>query len=463
MTKAIFASDLHGNRYAYNRLIATAREEGIETVILGGDLTPKWPILSFGSRAIVPLDPRFFRPDENGYTYDRALERLEPLVKKRTTAEKHFVSLGGYVHHVGTSVEWRVLREEQRALRRMIEEFRVAHARNAHAFQLSKEEWAIVLKRLRSLPTSFLPPSKNLTRILTGLRMETLPEEDRVAVIKALRGIRACREEQCAGLSPTAKQLFALVPDSETDDYGSDYMLAGQLCLAAAQQHLLHTQIEKARSFDLAARPQRTFLEISLRSFVKTYRSAVPQGRVYLILGNDDLVTCEPVVRRMHDQGIITLIHSTAVQLGNGFSIAGYPYVRSSHGQFYAGWEKEEEHISADLAALEAKAGDPEKTIFVVHTPAHGTALDQSFGGQHYGSAAVRDWLTKSRKHLLLSGHIHEAPFVNGGVWREEVSGTLCMQPGAWHNEGLCAIVFDLENPSDARWIHPSNTAVSDE
>lgn len=454
MTKAIFASDLHGNRYAYERLFAVARAEGIATVILGGDLTPKWPILSFGNRALVPLDPRGFRMDANGYTYDCFLEAIEPFVKKRAAAEKHFTQLGGYLRHTGIGITWKTLREEQRVLRRMIEEFRSELRSDARDFLLRADEWEVVRRMLNSLPSAYLSSLPwDLKRLLFGLRMETLSSEDRTASLRSILAVQAFQAEQLKALSPEAQQLFTLASPEMAETSSADYLHAGELCLAVAQQHLLHVHVEAQRSFESAERPQKTFLDSVLRRYVKRHRRDVPDGRVYLILGNDDLTSCDPIVRRMHEQGLITLLHSTVAELGNGVSIAGYPYVRSSQGKFYAGWEKEEGEIFADLTTLEAMATDPKKTIFVIHTPAQGTALDQSFGGQHFGSTAMRRWLTTSRKHLVLSGHIHEAPFVNGGTWREEVDGTLCMQPGAWHDEGLCAIVFDVENPHDARWI----------
>ena len=96
---AIFASDLHGNRFAYEHLFSFAKEAGIKTVILGGDLTPKWPILIFGRRgAIVPLLPAAFRPDENQHTYTAFLDEIARAnAGSREVAERYYINLGGYV------------------------------------------------------------------------------------------------------------------------------------------------------------------------------------------------------------------------------------------------------------------------------------------------------------------------------------------------------------------------------
>ena len=156
----------------------------------------------------------------------------------------------------------------------------------------------------------------------------------------------------------------------------------------------------------------------------------------------------------MDARGIITYVSKRVVPLTPNIQLAGYGYVPTSQGQNYDGWEKTEATIKEELVSLEALAGS-KPTIYAIHAPPAATALDMGFKHAHYGSSGVKKWLLEGNaRRAVLSGHIHEATFVNGGIWRENVHGTPCFQPGGWHGEGLCAVLFDLEDPAAAEWIH---------
>lgn len=459
----IFASDLHGNRYAYDKLFKLAVERGIKAVVLGGDLTPKWPVICFGNRAIVPLDPRLFREDESGATYDAFLEEIEPLVyRNRTKAEKHFVSLGGYLMHTGVFYDWKTLREEQRILRRMVEDFPrfLADKKRGKpekaSFPLEVQDFLALERLLKTLPKETQNNDGfNLSNLLRGLRWFTLTTGEMESALAAMRAIHATLSEEVKKLSPAAQQCFSGFELPNIEPRGkelADYERTPEFCKTIAHLHPLSVAIEKRRDFHRLVKPQQVFLEMWLGRRVQKFKQDMPGAEVYLILGNDDVVENEAVVKRMHERGTIRLIDRRPVEIGSGYRIAGYPFVRDSHGKFYAGWEKSEEDIQAELEDLEHEAGDPLKTVFVVHTPPAYTALDQSFGDRHFGSQGIREWLRQGPKKLVLSGHIHESPFV-GGQWRETVDGTPCIQPGAWHDEEVCAAVVDLDDPTDAEWI----------
>jgi Icc-related predicted phosphoesterase len=450
--QAIFATDLHGNKYAYERLFSTATKEGIRTVILGGDLTPKWPILSFSGQSLIPLAPQYFKPDENGSTYVRFLEEIEPHVQKKTEAEKHFVGLGGFVVHTGIPIQWKSLLNEQRILARILEEpYKISSSRQTRLV-ISDDEWRHFE---RALSRYTMNPAINKELLLKAFRVNTLPTEQE----KRLHHVRSLLRNTTKALlkkeTPEIQRCFAGLKEWFTKSPEVEISTGGikAHALTAAQFHPFAQWAEKSRDMYRAVRPQMNFLRYFLSSRIKKFKEDVPGGRVYLILGNDDTVECAETVDKLEKKGLITSISERTVKLRDGLKISGYPFVHLGEGSFYRGWDKSEEEIESDLSKLE-DGSDPETTIFVVHTPPAQTNLDHSFNGNHYGSQGMRRWLEKSRKHLVLSGHIHEAPFLNGGLWQETVNGTICMQPGAWHDQGLCAIIFNLKDPSQARWIH---------
>ena len=59
---------------------------------------------------------------------------------------------------------------------------------------------------------------------------------------------------------------------------------------------------------------------------------------------------------------------------------------------------------------------------------------------------------------IIVSGHMHQAPFVEGGSWHDRVNGTLCLNAGCrWNAYQPCHIVLDSEKRR-ATWFTPEKT-----
>ncbi len=464
--KAIFASDLHGNRHAYDRLFTTARDEGIKVVILGGDLTPKWPILRFRDGAIVPLVPSLFCRDENRQTYTEFLRKLAPLVRFGEKAVDHFLALGGYELHGHDFIAWEDLVEDQQVLRLMLDQGLGAVAQgSASAPLLNEGQWVALSCMLEDASKKVPSIDAPIDAILADLRERTLGMNQK----KAIQLLRIRLDEALKGLEtdaqadPLVQQYFeylstdlrrVLKPYAELTAGRIKVNAFDSLLKTAANEHPLAKWIDQVHSnLNLALDGQTTFLEEWLAERIRAFQAEVPGAQVYGILGNDDLTECTRSMDRLQSEGLLISLSQRVVELEDGTSLGGYPYVPSADG-YYAGWHKSENDIEKDLVALENEAGDPSRTIFVVHCPPGPSALDWAHRGAHYGSTGVAAWLAHGPKRVVLSGHIHEAPFLNGGVWRETIHDTPCFQPGAWHDKGLCAIVFETDDPQDARWIH---------
>ena len=88
---------------------------------------------------------------------------------------------------------------------------------------------------------------------------------------------------------------------------------------------------------------------------------------------------------------------------------------------------------------------DPERMVWVVHTPPYGCALDTTRSGAHVGSRALRAALEAAQPALALHGHIHESP-VTTGRWVERIGRTVCVNPGRGASAApLHAVVVDLD------------------
>ena len=83
---------------------------------------------------------------------------------------------------------------------------------------------------------------------------------------------------------------------------------------------------------------------------------------------------------------------------------------------------------------LEAEAPAPDDFwLWVYHAPPQDSPT--SWGGRrHFGDPALTQWIAQYQPALVLSGHVHQAPFVPGGSWADRIGPTwvfnMGQQPG---------------------------------
>lgn len=256
------------------------------------------------------------------------------------------------------------------------------------------------------------------------------------------------------------RQLLAL-SESENAD-----------CIAIGGDLLPHEQ-----SFDESMTLQRGFIESYLKPVFSEFRQAHPATEVYVMMGNDDWAANMYLLEEMEESGIVKLLHERVHILEGGICLAGYGFVPptpfrikdwekldTSAQELRAGqsaafistrdglrrvdfkeWLRDRSTIREDLVRL-SKMSDPKSTIYVMHSPPHGTGLDRLHDGTPVGSNAVREFVIEHRPYLTLHGHIHESPAVTGRHM-EQIGGTISVNPGA-SAQRLRAVVFEL---SDAR------------
>ena len=108
-----------------------------------------------------------------------------------------------------------------------------------------------------------------------------------------------------------------------------------------------------------------------------------------------------------------------------------------------------EEFIQTDLA-YPAFTRNPQKTIYVFHTPTLATALDITEFGLHIGSFAVKQFIEQHQPYLTLHGHIHETVDMSG-EYKHKIGNSLGMSAGNHNYDSkLAVLVFDTDDPSQA-------------
>jgi len=106
-------------------------------------------------------------------------------------------------------------------------------------------------------------------------------------------------------------------------------------------------------------------------------------------------------------------------------------------------WDGEQGRLALE-ARLEVDAGrEKERWVWVYHAPPSGSPLAWD-GRREYGDDVLADWIRRFRPDLVVTGHIHQAPFVDGGGWADRVDGTWVLNPGHEPAHVPSHIVIDL-------------------
>jgi len=265
---------------------------------------------------------------------------------------------------------------------------------------------------------------------------------------------------------------------------------------------------------------QKDFLENRLPDMLSSLKKARPSCQIYILFGNDDCAINQRVLESKAE-GIYTVIHNRRVPLGEGYDIVGYSCVPFTPFGL-KDWERKDlrkfpENAESDyvLTTKEARleglistprglqykieseilgmhpsieedlstrlfTANPEKTVYVIHTPPYGTNLDKlerrtisqadfdaimasspldeakriverTFGKHSVGSLAVRRFIEKYQPYLTLHGHIHETVSVSK-KFKDKIGSTLCMTAGnSNRSKNLAVVEFELGKPEKAK------------
>ncbi|HWL95360.1 MAG TPA: metallophosphoesterase [Phycisphaerae bacterium] len=203
---------------------------------------------------------------------------------------------------------------------------------------------------------------------------------------------------------------------------------------------------------------QPAFVRGAFRKFIGDLRQRAGVRDVLVIFGNHDWGSSTAAMKELADDSLVQVLTHTASTQVQGVNFTGYSYtpptpwyvkdferldspgdvppliggarwnlqfnrpVQNSAKIIYDG----QMSIEADMKALSPPA---EPWVFVAHAPPHESKLDQSFGGQSYGSRSIREAIEVYQPMLSLHGHIHESPRVSG-EWCEQIGRTLAVNPG---------------------------------
>ena len=499
MSKLLFVADLHGNRYAYERALELARERNVDSVVFGGDLTPKKIAVKlndtypeeeedmdnedFDSIEIIPgevIPMDMVQEDLATGTYTESLEQIRRLNDRWGSVElESELRKNGYIIHPINSGFYNLedMLMENRLIDKLFGFFSTYNgvSRRIAPFELTEEEqdmlfnsilqnlreyestlddtlkqrtadnWSLYLSRLKKeferIPFSRLFPSNTLETFFRFRNKFGEFEDQYDSLQKSINvGDEEVAEHIKRQLGENLRDVQVAVTMAEI--YGDGILdmikhLGKYTPIGNLQDHIRDERVSEKGQLD--------FIRGYLRNILSEHRQGNPNSRIFTILGNDDITDVEPVVRELEQEGLLHYLNSDVSELQNGIYVAGYPYVKSSDGGFYPEWEKREEEMEKDLDTL-AEKSDPKKTVYVLHSPPHNTRLDVASNGEHIGNKAVRRFIEKYQPLMVLSGHVHESPRNTGKVM-DMIGETPCYNPGGEHDKDkLCAVVIGTDD-----------------
>jgi Icc-related predicted phosphoesterase len=180
------------------------------------------------------------------------------------------------------------------------------------------------------------------------------------------------------------------------------------------------------------------------------------QRRVFVCPGNDDQFEVD---RILADADGVELAEGRVVDVG-AYQMASTGWSNITPWQTYR--EQSEDMLLERIRDITSHlTNPPERVIFNLHCPPHGSGLDDAPGlhedltpkhGGHapepVGSTAVRQAIEESRPALSLHGHIHEAR------GHARIGDTLCINPGSAYEQGdLLGAVIELNGKKVKRFV----------
>lgn len=89
--------------------------------------------------------------------------------------------------------------------------------------------------------------------------------------------------------------------------------------------------------------------------------------------------------------------------------------------------------------------------VWIYHSPPDQSPT--SWGGRkHFGDSQLGEWIQQYSPDLVVSGHIHQSPFKDGGSWVDKIGKTWVFNPGRQMGPSPAHIVWDTDEQT-ALWF----------
>jgi len=112
--------------------------------------------------------------------------------------------------------------------------------------------------------------------------------------------------------------------------------------------------------------------------------------------------------------------------------------------------------IGEQLAAAAAQRTG--SWIWVHHAPPDKSPI--SWGGKRYfGDVELREWIEQYQPDIVVSGHVHQSPFVNDGSWVDRIGSTWVFNAGHQYGAPPAHIMMDT-TVGEAVWFSSAGSEI---
>ena len=113
-------------------------------------------------------------------------------------------------------------------------------------------------------------------------------------------------------------------------------------------------------------------------------------------------------------------------------------------------WDGPIGRTAVDAQLAKDAARRPRRWIWVYHWPPLGSPTCWT-GKRQYGDEDLAGWIAAYGPDLVLSGHVHQPPFVRDGAWADRIGDTWVFNPGRQTGPVPAHIELDLD-AEEATW-----------
>jgi Icc-related predicted phosphoesterase len=101
-----------------------------------------------------------------------------------------------------------------------------------------------------------------------------------------------------------------------------------------------------------------------------------------------------------------------------------------------------------DAQLREAAARQAPRWVWVHHAPPANSPT--SWGGKrHFGDVELVQWIERHQPSMVISGHVHQSPFIQDGSWFDRLGKTWVFNTGLQPGRPPTYIVIDIEEGQD--------------
>ena len=123
-------------------------------------------------------------------------------------------------------------------------------------------------------------------------------------------------------------------------------------------------------------------------------------------------------------------------------------------------WDGPMGRVEVDKFLTEAEPTDGRPWLWVYHGPPADSPLSWG-GGRSFGDADLNTWIHRLGPTLVMTGHVHQAPFIENGSWHDRIGDTLVLNAGRQPGDMPAHVAVDLSAGTAWWWSYQGEDEIT--